>query len=322
MTPKPKTSRRLWPYLAVPALAVLIAAVIYLGDFTAEDVGLGGSSDDEDLPGSQVEQSELADSDLQPDPAEQHEAAQEQLQEMLDQEIGDYLAELDDENLYASVAVSDGEFDIAYNGDEQHDTASIVKVEILGMLLLEYGSVEEIPDWAIADAEKMIKESDNDATNSILFGLLDGHATMREAHEVFGLTGTEPGEGERWGLTQTTAVDQLTMLEAALFEGVLTADQTELSRELMGDLADFQNWGVVAGAEDGETVWMKNGWDTRDDLGGEWVVNSIGVIGGDTEEPITLSILTGGSASEEEGIAMVEDLAEIAREVIDTDPLA
>ncbi|WP_051325245.1 serine hydrolase [Glycomyces tenuis] len=322
MTPKPKTSRRLWPYLAVPAIAVLIAAIVYMSDFTAEDVGLGGTSGEEDLPGSQVDQSEMTDSELQPDPAEQHEAAQRQLQEMLDQEVGDYLAELDDENLYASIAVSDSEFEIDYNGDEQHDTASIVKVEILGMLLLEYESVDEIPDWALTAAEKMIKESDNEATNDILFGLLDGHATMREAHEVFGLTGTEPGEGERWGLTQTTAVDQLTMLEGALFEGVLNTEQIELARELMGDLDDSQDWGVVAGAEDGEAVWMKNGWDTRDDLGGEWAVNSIGVIGGDGEEPIMLSILTGGSASEEEGIALVEDLAEIAREVIDTDPLA
>jgi hypothetical protein len=322
VTPKPKHSRRLWPYLVVPAVAVLVAAVVYLSDFTAEDVGLGGSSDDGGLPGSQVDKSELPDSDLQPDPAEQHEAAQERLQEMLAQKVEDHLAELDDENLYASIAVSDADFEIDYHGDEQHDTASIVKVEILGMLLLEYDSVEEIPGWALADAEKMIKESDNDATNNILFGLLDGHATMREAHEVFGLTGTEPGEGERWGLTQTTAVDQLTMLEHALFEGVLNGEQVELARELMGDLADFQDWGVAAGAEDGESVWMKNGWDVRDELGGEWVVNSIGVIGGDGEDPIMLSILTGGSASVEAGIALVEDLAEIAREVIDTDPLA
>lgn len=321
MTPKHKASRRLWPYLAVPALAVLIAAVIYMGDFSPEDVGIGGSSG-ETLPGSQVDQSELADSDIRPDPAEQHEAAQAQLQSLLDQAVDDYLAEQGDENLYASIAVSDGEFALDYDGEEQYDTASIVKVEILGMLLRSYETVEEIPGWVIGDAEKMIRESDNDATNSILFGLLDGHATMREAHEVFGLEGTEPGEGERWGMTRTTAVDQLTLLEGVLYEGVLSAEQAELARELMGGLADFQYWGVSAGAAEGETVWMKNGWDTRDGLGGEWVVNSIGVIAGDTESPIMLSILTGGSASQQEGIDMVEDLAEIAREVIDTDPLA
>lgn len=320
-TSKPKTSRRLWPYLAVPALAVIVAAAIYVSDFSAEDVGLGKSSDD-DLPGSQVEESELADSEIQPDPAEQHEAAQEKLQGMLDDAVEDYLADIDDENLYVSIAVNDSEFELAYNGDEQHDTASIVKVEILGMLLLNYDTVADIPDWVMADAEKMIRESDNNATNDLLFGVLDGHQTMRDAHEIFGLTGTEPGEGERWGLTQTTAVDQLTMLKGALYPGILTEEQTQLARDLMGDLADFQDWGVVAGAEEGESVWMKNGWDTRDALGGEWAVNSIGVIAGDTEEPISLSILTGGSASEEEGIALVEDLAEITREIVDTDPLA
>lgn len=321
MTPKHKTSRRLWPYLAVPALAVLIAAVVYIGDFSPEDVGIGGSSD-ETLPGSQVDQSELADSEIQPDPAEQHAAAQQYLQGLLDDAVEEHLAGIEDENLYASLAISDGEFELDYNGEEQRGSASIVKVEILGMVLLDYETVEEIPGWVVADAEKMIRESDNDATNSLLFGLLDGHATMREAHEVFGLAGTEPGEGERWGMTQTTAVDQLTLLEGVLYEGVLSEGHTELARELMGDLAEFQYWGVSAGAEEGETVWMKNGWDTRDQLGGEWVVNSIGVIAGDTEDPIMLSILTGGSASHQEGIDLVEDLAEIAREVIDTDPLA
>ncbi|MCH7229720.1 class A beta-lactamase-related serine hydrolase [Glycomyces sp. L485] len=321
MTSKPNTSRRLWPYLAVPALAVAVAATIYVGDFSAEDAGLGGSSD-EQLPGSQIDETTLSDSELQPDPAEQHAAAEAKLQGMLAEAVDAHLAELDDENLYASVAVSDGEFDLDYSGAEQHDTASIVKVEILGMLLLEYESVEEIPGWAVGDAAKMIKKSDNDATNDILFGLLDGHATMREAHEVFGLDGTEPGQGERWGLTQTTASDQLTLLEGVLYEGVLNADQAELARSLMGDLADFQQWGVSSAAEDGETVWMKNGWDTRNDLGGEWVVNSIGVIGGDSEEPIMMSILTGGSASEEEGIALAEALAQIARDVVDTDPYA
>ncbi len=321
MTSKPKATRRLWPYVAVPALTVLIAAIIYVGDFSAEDVGLGGSSD-EALPGSQVDQSELADSDIQPDPAEQHAAAQEQLQNMLDEAVEQRLAEIGDENLYASVAVSDGEFELAHNGDEQYATASTVKVEILGMFLLDYESVHDIPDWALADAEKMIKESDNDATNNILFGILDGHATMREAHEIFDLTGTEPGEGERWGMTRTTAVDQLTLLEGVLFEGVLGVEQVELAREIMSDLAEFQNWGVVAGAQEGETVWMKNGWDTRDEVGGEWVVNSIGVIAGDTEHPISLSILTGGSPSLDEGIALVEELAELTREILDTDPLA
>ncbi|GAB3995095.1 hypothetical protein GCM10029992_11400 [Glycomyces albus] len=321
MSTKSKSSRRLWPYLAVPALAVVVAATAFLGDLTAAedpaDEGAGGS----DLPGSQLSESELG-TELQPDPTELHEQAEAQLQDQLDAAIEDYLSEIDDENLYVSVAVADEEFALDYEGETLHDTASIVKVEILAMMLLHYESMEDIPGWAMADLEKMIKKSDNDATNSILFGILDGHETMREAHEVLGLDLTRPDESERWGLTETTAVDQLTVLEQVLYEGLLSPEQVEVSRELMGDLADFQDWGVSAAAEDGETVWMKNGWDTRSDMGGEWVVNSIGIIAGETDEAISVSILTGGSASEEAGKSLVEDLAQIAREVVDTDPYA
>ncbi|WP_199036329.1 serine hydrolase [Glycomyces salinus] len=321
MSAKPKSSRRLWPYLAVPALAVVVAATMFLGDFTAADdpadAGRGGS----ELPGSQLNESELG-TDLQPDPTELHEQAQDQLQDQLDAAVEDYLSEIDNENLYVSLAVSDEEFTLDHEGEALHDTASIVKAEILAMLLLHYDSVEDIPDWAMYDLEKMIKDSDNDATNSILFGVLDGHETMREAHEVLGLDQTRPDETERWGLTETTALDQLTVLEQVLYEGLLSAEQVEVSRELMGDLADSQDWGVSAAAEDGETVWMKNGWDTRSNMGGEWVVNSIGVIAGETDEPISISILTGGLPSHQAGIDMVEDLAQIAREVIDTDPYA
>ncbi|THV40655.1 serine hydrolase [Glycomyces buryatensis] len=322
MTPKPNPSRRLWPYLAVPALAVLVATTIYVGDFTAEDVGLGGSSD-EGLPSSQADESELADSSLQPDAEELRAAAHEKLESDLTERIDEYLAGIEDENLYVSVALSDSEFDLGYKAEEQHSTASIVKVEILTMLLREYGSPEDFPDWVATDAEKMIRESDNEATTNLLFGVFDdGHAAIREAHEEFGLENTEPYETEQWGLTWSTAADQRTMLETALYDGILDAAQTEYARSLMGDLEEDQSWGVSAAAAEGETVWSKNGWDTRDDLGGEWVVNSIGVIAGDTDNPIELAIMTGGLASEEDGIAVVEDIAKIAREVIDTDPYA
>ncbi len=323
MTSKHAPSRRLWPYLAVPAAAVLVAATIYLVDLSGDDGGSGGSADGT-LPGSQADSSELSDSSMQPSDEELRAAAQDRLQSDLDAAVGDYVAGLEDENFYASVAVDDAEFQLAYEGETQHDTASIVKVEILTMVLEEYGSLGEVPDWLLDSAESMIKDSSNDATNDMLYGgtFDDGHDAIRQAHIDFGLANTNPNETEQWGKTQTTAVDQLTMLELALYEGVLDAEQVEYARSLMGDLSESQQWGVSAAAHEDETVWMKNGWDTRDSMGGEWVVNSIGVINGETEEPIKIAILTGGSASQEEGIDRVEELAKIIRKVIDTDPYA
>lgn len=327
MTSKPKhaPSRRLWPYLAVPALAVLVAATIFLTGLARDDGGAGGDSG-ETLPGSQADSSALTDSSMQPSDEELRAAAEDQLQTALDEAVGEYVASLDDENFYASVAVDDGEFNLDYEGETQHDTASIVKVEILTMMLEEYGTLDAVPDWLMDSAELMIRNSDNDATNDVLYGgtFDDGHAAIAQAHIDFGLEHTNPNETEQWGKTQTTALDQLHVLELALFEDgdVLDAEQVEYVRSLMGDLADFQQWGVSAAAHEGETVWMKNGWDTRDAMGGEWVVNSIGVIAGDTEQPIELAIMTGGSASDSEGIDRVEELAKIVRDIIDTDPYA
>ncbi|MCC3764103.1 hypothetical protein K3N28_13610 [Glycomyces sp. TRM65418] len=323
MTLNPTTSRRLWPYLAVPGLAVLVAATIYLVDLSGDDGGSGGAAD-ATLPGSQADSSELGDSPLQPSEEQVRAAAEHQLQSALDTAVGDYLAGLEDETFYASVAVDDAEFQLAYEGDTQYETASIVKVEILTMMLREYGTLDAVPDWLLDRAESMIKKSSNDATNDILYGgtFDDGHEAIAQAHIDFGLENTNPNETEQWGKTQTTAVDQLTVLEHALFEGLLDAEQVEFARSLMGDLAESQQWGVLAAAHEGETVWMKNGWDTRDAMGGEWVVNSIGVIAGDTEQPVKIAILTGGSASHDEGIERVEALAEIIRGIVDTDPYA
>jgi hypothetical protein len=319
--PKHAPSRRLWPFLVVPAIAVLVAAVIYVVDLSGDDGGAGGSADGT-LPGSQESVEE--DSSMQPSAEELHAAAQARLQADLDAAVSEYVAGLEDENFYASVAVDDSEFQLAYEGDVQHDTASIVKVEILTMVLEEYGTLDQVPDWLLESAEAMIKDSSNDATNDMLYGgtFDDGHDAIRQAHIDYGLEDTNPNETEQWGKTQTTAADQLKVLELALYEGVLDAEQVDYARSLMGDLADSQQWGVSAAAAEGETVWMKNGWDTRDVMGGEWVVNSIGVINGESEEPIKISILTGGSATDAEGIERVEELAQIIRQIVDTDPNA
>lgn len=326
MTSKHTASRRLWPYLAVPALAVLVAATIFLTGFNKDDDGGEGGSSEESLPGSQANESAVSDSSMQPSDEELRQAAEEQLQAELQQAVGGYVAGLEDENFYASVAVDDGEFRLDYEGDVQYDTASVVKVEILAMMLEEYGTLDQVPDWLVDRAGEMIRNSDNEATNDVLYGgtFDDGHVAIAQAHLDFGLENTNPNETEQWGKTQTTAVDQLRVLELALYEegGVLDAEQVAFTRSLMGDLADFQEWGVSAAARDGETVWMKNGWDTRDVMGGEWVVNSIGVIAGDSEQPIEIAIMTGGSASDAEGIERVEELAAIVRTVVDTDPYA
>ncbi|THV43166.1 hypothetical protein [Glycomyces buryatensis] len=73
---------------------------------------------------------------------------------------------------------------------------------------------------------------------------------------------------------------------------------------------------MKAAAKSGETVWLKNGWDSRTSLGGLWVVNSVGVIGIPGQKSIRMAILTSKAANGTEGIPIVEKLAKITREVI------
>ncbi|THV43167.1 serine hydrolase [Glycomyces buryatensis] len=241
--------------------------------------------------------------------------SKEDLEAELAEKIDAYLADSGTE-IEASVAIERGEMHLDYNADQTHITASIVKAEILAMMLQYYGSAEAITVDHRELLELMITQSDNDATTE-LYNFLGGTEALHAAHERYGLQNTTNDEDGRWGVTHTIAADQLIIAELDLFEGTFAADQVGLARELMGSVVEEQNWGISAAAKEGESIWLKNGWDTESQLGGLWVVNSIGVLGGDGDDPISLTVLTSNAQDDVEGIPVVEDIAKIAREVID-----
>jgi hypothetical protein len=218
----------------------------------------------------------------------------------------------------ASVAVERGDMHLDYNAEQTHITASIVKVEILAMVQQYWGSVDAIPADQRDDLQLMITESDNDATTT-LYNYLGGAAALEAAHERYGLEDTTVDAQGRWGVGWSSARDQLVLTDLNLFAGVLTEEQVDLGRELMGAVIEEQAWGISAAAKEGETVWLKNGWDVESQLDGLWVVNSIGVLGGESDEPVKLAVLTSGAVDDVEGIPIVEEIARIARDVIETD---
>ncbi|WP_399883007.1 serine hydrolase [Streptomyces sp. BBFR51] len=199
-------------------------------------------------------------------------------------------------------------------GTGAFDTASIVKVDILAALLLGAQDAgrsltAEEKTYAVA----MIENSDNDSASALwrAIGTADG---LDAANERFGLTGTAGGDGPLWGLTQTTAADQV-----ALLRQVFVADDSELSeasrayvRGLMGRIADDQRWGVSAAADGtGGTAWaLKNGWLRRSTTG-LWVVNSIGRVesGG---HGYLVAVVSRGSGTQAEGVALTEAAARAA----------
>ncbi|MFE2569482.1 serine hydrolase [Streptomyces mirabilis] len=212
-------------------------------------------------------------------------------------------------------AVSVAVFDLdsgegAAYGEGGFDTASIVKVDILATLLLQ----AQDADRHLTEAEKtyataMITNSDNTSASALwdIIGQADG---LDAANKRFGLTGTSGGDDALWGLTQTTAADQLTLLQQVF------GDDSELSEAsrtylqgLMGEIAADQRWGVSAAA-DGTQWALKNGWLARSSTG-LWDINSIGRVTVDGDEYL-VATLSNGNTTKAKGISVVEAAAKAA----------
>ncbi|NUQ98079.1 MAG: hypothetical protein HOY79_16535 [Streptomyces sp.] len=210
-----------------------------------------------------------------------------------------------------SVAVLDLDSgESASYGDGAFDTASIVKVGILAVLLLQ---AQDAGRHLTADeksyATTMIENSDNTAASELwrTIGRAEG---LDAANKRLGLTDTEGGDGMLWGLTQTTATDQLTLLEQVF------GDDSELSEAsrtylqgLMGRIEADQQWGVSAAA-DGSAWALKNGWLPRSTTG-LWDVNSIGRVTVDGRDHL-VAVLSKGNSTQAKGISLVESVAKAA----------
>lgn len=236
------------------------------------------------------------------------------LEAALGRRITEFLASTGTE-VEASVAVSRGSRRLFFNNAQVHDTASIVKMEILAMLQEHYGSAAAIPATRKELARRMITESHNNSATE-LYNFLGGCDALAAAHRRYGLTNTNSSADCRWGLTTTVASDQLALAGINLFTGRLTLEQVRYGRQLMGSVVGSQRWGISSAAKSGETVWLKNGWDTRTSLGGLWVLNSVGVIAVPGGSAIRMAILTSKATGTAEGIPIVERIARIARSVV------
>ncbi|MEU6861074.1 hypothetical protein AB0B28_19630 [Glycomyces sp. NPDC046736] len=216
----------------------------------------------------------------------------------------------------ASVVVSRGSRLVSTYARRIHDTASVVKLEILLMLLEKYSSMAAIPQLRKDQARNMIVWSDNDATTA-LYNFLGGCDALKAAHVRYKLTYTKSSPDCRWGLTTTNAGDPILVLKELLSKGRLSQEKVDYVRWLMGGVAYVQAWGIRAAVREGEKSLVKNGWDTRASLGGLWVVHSVGAIARPGKEDIRMSILTSKAPNQTKGIAMVEEIAKITRSVID-----
>ncbi|WP_073948078.1 serine hydrolase [Streptomyces kebangsaanensis] len=202
---------------------------------------------------------------------------------------------------------------VLYGRDAPYDTASIIKVDILAALLLQAQDAgRRLTDQERALAGPMIRNSDNAATN-VLWRKIGQAPGLEAANKRLGLTSTKGGPGGKWGLTQTTASDQVRLLRAVFdtagtpeaHSSALNAQSRAYITSLMSRVAKDQAWGVSAASG---TEWaLKNGWLQRT-TSGLWDVNSVGRVTVDGRHYL-VAVLSDGSASMSDGVSLVERTA-------------
>jgi beta-lactamase class A len=201
------------------------------------------------------------------------------------------------------------------NVDTTFSTASIVKLSILEEVLLQDQTQgQSITASQMAIAAPMIENSDNDSATA-LWIQVGGSKAMDSFFSQIGASSTTAAGQGAWGLTKTTALDQLKVVNAIAYPGVfLSGSSATVASNLLDQVESDQTWGVSGGVPTGVTIELKNGWLPDSETNGsysntsDWVVNSIGHIYGAGVD-YTIAVLTDGNPSEKYGIQTIESLS-------------
>ena len=195
----------------------------------------------------------------------------------------------------------------AYRPGVVETTASMVKVDILATLL----SHAQAAGRALNGNEKrlataMIEHSDNTAASALYNA--DGRAPKVAAfNSGVPMASTVPSVD--WGLTRTTALDQVTLMRHVAFPNSLLSDTSRAYElDLMEHVESGQAWGVSGGVPSGVTVALKNGW--RPTGPGAWQVDSVGYISGQGRNYV-IAVLTGGDPGQGYGIQTIQQISAI-----------
>jgi hypothetical protein len=193
-----------------------------------------------------------------------------------------------------------------YRPSKHEVTASIMKLDILETLLAQRGVLS---GDTLSAATGMIENSSNDDAED-LWDSEGGPAAVTAYGGRAGLDGTHPNIKGFWGLSTTTASDQVRLLDhLAVPNSLLTTAEREQAMDLMHQVEADQRWGVTAGLPAGTPVAVKNGWLPLDH-GRGWQVNSDGIVDGNGYRH-DISVLSTGSATEQAGIDEIEGLARL-----------
>ncbi len=191
-----------------------------------------------------------------------------------------------------------------YNPGGRGVTASIIKLDILETLLRQ-SELSHVPFVGASPSviQGMIENSDNgDATT--LWDDVGGPGAVAYYNATAGLTQTAPNAA--WGLTTTSAADQVRLLcQLVLPHGLLSAGAQGYALGLMEHIESDQDWGVSGGVPAGVSVALKNGWLPN---GNGWEINSVGRVQGDGRYYL-IGALTASDPSMGYGIGTIEGIS-------------
>lgn len=198
---------------------------------------------------------------------------------------------------------------VAWGATSGMTTASVFKLSLLESYLLHNQDRGQEPgEGQEAALAAMVENSDNDSADAV-YEALGGAAGVNAAIHRLGLSSTVLGSDDHWGLSTTSAGDQLTVLEnLASPTSPLSAASRAYALGLASNVEADQRWGVGAAADPGTDFANKNGWLNVDDDGGRWVVGSVGVIQAHGHQ-ILLAVLTQHDSDLDSGISFVESVA-------------
>ncbi|WP_168582089.1 serine hydrolase [Gephyromycinifex aptenodytis] len=190
-----------------------------------------------------------------------------------------------------------------YNGALENATGSIVKVMVLVALIeRRRESGRGLSERQQAQAEQMIRFSDNDATNSLIRAA-GGSSAITKLAKKLNMKSTQ-GRGA-WGRTSTTATDQRMLIDAIVSGKVLSSADRQYVLGLMRQVTPEQRWGVGT-VPKGAVAEVKNGWVPLEPRG--WRVNSIGHVTGKGRD-YTVAMLSYDNPSMEAGTSMLDELS-------------
>ncbi|MEV8023099.1 serine hydrolase [Streptomyces sp. NPDC086554] len=158
----------------------------------------------------------------------------------------------------------------------RYDTASVAKVMIMEAALRRAQDWRRgLTAWERSRIRPMIIRSDNTAARRLWDDL--GMSYIARYLRRAGTTNTTLNPYGLWGLTRTTAADQLRLLgvlTTARAKSLLSQASRAYGLKQLNEVRRDQRWGVPAGMPRGTRAHLKNGWLPRSAHG--WRVHSVG----------------------------------------------